>query len=290
MNISVIGTGNMGRAVARGLLSAGHQVTVYNRTRRKAELLVQQGARVVATAAEAICASAHTIVLLQDASSARSVLLSSDVRQALRGKALMSAVGMGVDEFMTLSDEIAREGGRLSDGMIATFPAEVERRQAEFIIASYPEDAADWLRIFQDLGPTVHDVGALGNASRATMSFWLSHVFVRVAIGYAVAAFEKQNLPPDLLRSALSGNPAVALPQADYIVTEMVKRTYGSEDWTVDMTVQSIDQAIEFATKLGIDSRVMVEIRELYAKASMLGFGARDANALYEVLNPRASG
>lgn len=66
MNISIIGTGSMGGAVALGLLAAGHRVTVYNRTREKAERLAPMGARVVGTAAEAIAVSDYSIVVLFD--------------------------------------------------------------------------------------------------------------------------------------------------------------------------------------------------------------------------------
>ena len=42
MEVGFIGLGNMGAAVARNLLKAGHRVTVYNRTRAKAEALAEE--------------------------------------------------------------------------------------------------------------------------------------------------------------------------------------------------------------------------------------------------------
>ena len=47
MDVGFIGLGHMGSATARNLLKAGHHVTLYNRTRAKAEPLVAAGARVV---------------------------------------------------------------------------------------------------------------------------------------------------------------------------------------------------------------------------------------------------
>ncbi|HEX6546590.1 MAG TPA: NAD(P)-binding domain-containing protein, partial [Bryobacteraceae bacterium] len=44
MNVAFIGLGNMGSPMARNLLRAGHRVTVYNRTRAKAEALAGEGA------------------------------------------------------------------------------------------------------------------------------------------------------------------------------------------------------------------------------------------------------
>lgn len=53
MEIGFIGLGNMGRGMAANLIKAGHHVTVYNRSPGKAEVLVQQGATLARTAAEA---------------------------------------------------------------------------------------------------------------------------------------------------------------------------------------------------------------------------------------------
>ena len=44
MRIGWIGTGVMGRSLAGHLLSAGHSLTVYNRSKEKAEVLLQRGA------------------------------------------------------------------------------------------------------------------------------------------------------------------------------------------------------------------------------------------------------
>ena len=52
MSVGWIGVGRMGFALAQRLLDAGHDVSVYNRTRSKAEPLVTQGAKIVDTPAE----------------------------------------------------------------------------------------------------------------------------------------------------------------------------------------------------------------------------------------------
>src|SRR5712664_1698331 len=53
MKVGFIGLGNMGTGMARNLLKAGHSVTVYNRTRSRAEELKQAGASVADTPADA---------------------------------------------------------------------------------------------------------------------------------------------------------------------------------------------------------------------------------------------
>lgn len=287
MNISIIGMGNMGRAVAIGLLDAGHRVTVYNRTREKANRLAARGAAVVDSAAEAIRASEFTIVVLLDAESTRGVLLADDVTPALAGRALISAAAMAPEEIITLSKDVAAAGGFLSEVNILTYPDQVEARNSEFIVASTPEHHKSWAKIFRDLGPEVHDVGAVGNASKAQMSLWLSYMFLTIATAYSLAAFEKLNIPVSVVQSVLANNSALAIAGANDVIPEMSRRSYGADRWSVDNMILSIDQAISFAGKLNIDTAVMSAVRDVYARAASMGYGARDITALYEAVNPR---
>lgn len=287
MNISIIGTGNMGSAVALGLLAAGHCVTVYNRTREKAERLAPMGARVVGSAAEAIAVSEYSIVVLFDEKSTRSVLLADDTVEKIRGRALVSVAAMSPEEIIALSCDVAAAGGALSEAVICTYPDEVSARKSEFIVAAVPEHAAIWKEIFTHLGPKVYEVGAVGNASKAQMSLWLSYMFLTIATSYSVAAFDKLGMPIKVAQSVLADNPSVSIAGANDIIPEMAKRAYGKDRWSVDNMVLTIDQAIAFAARLNIDTTVMKAVRDVYAKASAMGYGASDITALYEAVNPR---
>jgi 3-hydroxyisobutyrate dehydrogenase-like beta-hydroxyacid dehydrogenase len=65
MQVGVIGLGRMGAGIAANLLKAGHAVTVYNRTRAKAEPLAAQGARIADSPAGA-CKGDVVFTMLAD--------------------------------------------------------------------------------------------------------------------------------------------------------------------------------------------------------------------------------
>jgi 3-hydroxyisobutyrate dehydrogenase-like beta-hydroxyacid dehydrogenase len=77
MRVGFIGLGNMGQPMARHLLKAGHTVTVYNRSRRRAEELEAEGARVADRAAEA-CRGDVVMTMLADDHAVEEVVLGSD--------------------------------------------------------------------------------------------------------------------------------------------------------------------------------------------------------------------
>jgi 3-hydroxyisobutyrate dehydrogenase-like beta-hydroxyacid dehydrogenase len=66
MKIAFIGLGGMGSAMARNLIKAGHETTVFNRTRSRSEALRSDGARVADTAAEAAQNADAVFTMLSD--------------------------------------------------------------------------------------------------------------------------------------------------------------------------------------------------------------------------------
>ncbi len=66
MKLAFIGAGNMGSAMARNLLRAGHQVTVYNRTRAHAEPLLADGAALADSPADAARGADAILTMLAD--------------------------------------------------------------------------------------------------------------------------------------------------------------------------------------------------------------------------------
>ncbi len=77
MEIGFIGLGRMGAGMAANLLKAGHKVTVYNRTREKAEPLAAQGARIAASLGEAWQGEA-TITMLANDEAVSAVVFGED--------------------------------------------------------------------------------------------------------------------------------------------------------------------------------------------------------------------
>ena len=74
MNIAFIGLGNMGSAMATNLLKAGHTLSVYNRTRARADALKPLGARVASTPGEAAAGAEIAITMLADDHALESVV------------------------------------------------------------------------------------------------------------------------------------------------------------------------------------------------------------------------
>lgn len=78
MKIAVIGLGNMGQPIARNVLQAGYELTVYNRTKQKTEELASEGAQAVDTPRQAAESADIVITMLSDDDSVSAVTFGED--------------------------------------------------------------------------------------------------------------------------------------------------------------------------------------------------------------------
>src|SRR5260370_10184029 len=74
MDVGLIGLGRMGAGIAKSLLRAGHRVTVFNRTRERAEALRKDGAAVAGSVAEA-CHGDVVLTMLADDAAVEAVVV-----------------------------------------------------------------------------------------------------------------------------------------------------------------------------------------------------------------------
>ncbi|MGZ3293411.1 MAG: NAD(P)-dependent oxidoreductase [Xanthobacteraceae bacterium] len=141
MDIGFIGLGHMGQPMALRLLRSGQRVTVYNRTRSKAEPLVAQGARLADNVAEACRGEAIITMLPDDAAVEQIVFKEGGVLSALPAHAIhvsMSTISVA------LSDRLAGAHRKASQDYVAA-PVfgrpDAAAAGKLFIVAAGPEAA-----------------------------------------------------------------------------------------------------------------------------------------------------
>src|SRR5437764_549707 len=115
LKIGIAGTGRMGAAVAGRLLSVGHDVTVWNRTREKTEALALAGASVVATPAELATRAEIIITFLTDAAAIDATYHGSDGLLAadVRGKLFIDMSTVRPETEKALAAKVSAAGAAL---------------------------------------------------------------------------------------------------------------------------------------------------------------------------------
>ncbi len=113
MKVGFIGLGHMGAGMAGNLLKAGHEVTVYNRTRAKAEALVRRGATEAATIADACRGDAVFTMLANDDAVEAMVFGEHGILESLPAAAIhisSSTISVGLAERLAAAHAGAGQG------------------------------------------------------------------------------------------------------------------------------------------------------------------------------------
>ena len=199
MKIAVIGTGVIGAGLAEGLIGSGHTVLVYNRTAAKAQALVDKGANLCLSAAQAIQDADVAILVLPGAEAVQQVLLTDIGSGALKGKKILNASTTKPEEIESLAKQVSRLGGSLAEVSIMVGGEQLKAKQGEFILGCDSSEETFWTEILSGVATFTVRAGGVGEASRAETPILFSSMFSMVTMAYAAAAALRLNIPQAVL-------------------------------------------------------------------------------------------
>src|SRR5712671_5264726 len=143
MKVGFIGLGHMGAGMAANLLKAGHDVTVYNRTRTKVEALVAQGAKAAAGVSDACHGDAVITMLANDDAVERVVFGDRGIIDSLPAGAIhisSSTISVALSERLDAAH--AKAGQRFIAAPVFGRP-DVAAEGELFVVAGGAPDAID---------------------------------------------------------------------------------------------------------------------------------------------------
>lgn len=161
MKVGFIGLGRMGQAMARRLLDAGHDLTVYNRTVDKTAAFAQAGAKVAPSIAEAAKGCEVVISMLADDAALESVTLGEDgLAQGLPKGGVHMAMGThGVAIIGKLSKLHADAGRQLVSAPVLGRPDRAAAGELGIIVAGPAAARAQVQALLPVMGKRIFEGG-----------------------------------------------------------------------------------------------------------------------------------
>ncbi|MDR0578918.1 MAG: NAD(P)-dependent oxidoreductase, partial [Candidatus Accumulibacter sp.] len=196
-SIAVIGLGAMGAPVARNLLAAGYPVSVYNRSRSKAEPLAALGARVADSPALAVTPGGVAVSLLANDAALEAVALGEGgFADALGAGGLhISMSTVSPETSRRLAEAHARRGGLFVAAPVFGRPDAAAARQLYVCVSGQNEAKARARPILEALGQRVQDFGdAPGAANLVKLSGNFMIASAIEAMAEAMALCEKNGI------------------------------------------------------------------------------------------------
>ena len=273
MKIAFLGTGVMGAPMAKHLAKAGHAVTVFNRTRAKAEatgLPVADTPAAAAQDAEAVFTCVGNDVDLESVT-----LGSNGAFAAMRDDAVF------VDH-TTVSADLAR---RLADARALVVDAPVSGGQAgaekgalAIMCGGSPQAMARAEPVMQAYAARIVHVGAAGAGQQTKMVNQIAIAGVLQGLSEALRFAQKSELDLDKVLEAISGGAA----QSWQMVNRWETMARGDFDFgfAIDWMRKDLGLALDEAKRNGAVLPVAALVDQFYAEVQGMGGARQDTSAL----------
>jgi 3-hydroxyisobutyrate dehydrogenase-like beta-hydroxyacid dehydrogenase len=270
-------------------------LTVYNRTRQRAEALEREGARVADTPADAAADAEVLITMLADDRAVRSVLLSAGPEQptpaidALPPEAIhMSASTISVE----CSKELEREHRARRQGYVAApviGRTEAARDEALWVIAAGPPNSVERCRpLMEAMGRGITIAGEepwRANLTKIGVNFMLATVLE--SFGEVYAMLEKSGMDPHSFLDVLN-NGAFRSPVYANYGRMIADRQYEPAGFSLQLGLKDTELALQAAEAVQAPLPFASILRDHYLQALAHGHGSHDWSAISEVARHNA--
>ena len=263
MDVALIGLGRMGTGIAKSLLRAGHRVTVFNRTKEKADALRADGAVVADFVSDACRGGIVFTIVADDAALERFVFGDGGILASLpRGGVHVSLSTISV----ALSDRLTEEHAKAGQGYLAV-PVFGRPEAAEAgrlaIVAGGPAARVDQCRpLFEAMGPKLFAVGekpSQANVVKLSGNFLIATVLESLSETMAFA--RKSGVDPAALLDFLTST----------LFTAPLYKTYGG------LIVEGKHEPAGFLLPLGLkDVRLVLQAADAASVPMPLASVVRD--------------
>ena len=284
-SIAVIGLGQMGSTLARLLLGAGFEVHVWNRTPGKAAALAHAGARIAATAAEALARAEFAVMCVHDHGAAAETLAQPGVWQALEGKALLLFTTLSPQAAAAGPDAAQRHGAAYLSGAIQVAPEQMGKPDTT-ILLSGPRATVDRAQaVLAAFGGNIAWLGERATAAPTMDLATLSFVYGASA-GFlqGAALLQQEGLDVQHYGAIVQ---AMAPSFGEFLQHEA--NVIASGDYRISQSPLSISvdatRRIHHAMRdAGLNAALPAAIAELLAQAHAAGYSGEELAAVAKVI------
>ncbi|WP_116109523.1 NAD(P)-dependent oxidoreductase [Amycolatopsis ruanii] len=282
---TLIGLGPMGQAMVRVLLDHGTEVTVWNRTKSRADDVVARGAGLAATPAEAVKAAELVILSLTDYQAMYDVL--ADAGEALAGRVVVNLSSDTPQRTREAAAWLAERGATLVAGGIMV-PAPLVGAEASYVFYSGPRD------VFEAHEPVLRHIGRpeyLGEDHGLAQLFYQAAltIFLTSLSSYlqAFALLEAEGAEPERLVPFAKEAAGLGATYLDETVAHLRARTYPGDLSTATMMGATADHIVQASRDAGVDLALPEAVKSHYDRAIAAGHGRDNWTSLWEVVAKR---
>jgi 3-hydroxyisobutyrate dehydrogenase-like beta-hydroxyacid dehydrogenase len=283
-NLGFVGLGVMGSRMAKRLIDAGHSVTGYNRTKAKAQWLIDAGMKWADSPRAVAEKSEITFSMVTNTDALEAVARGPNgVIAALgAGKIYIDMSTVSPAASRALAAEVKAKGAVMLDAPVSGSVATLEEGKLSIMVGGEREAVERARPVLEAIGPKVTHVGPNGLAVSMKIATNLSLAVQMLAFSEGVLLAEKSGIARETAVEVLL-NSVIASPMIKYRGPFVLKQP--DEAWfDVNMMQKDLLLALELGRQKDVPLPTTAATNEMLTTARAMGFEKKDFAALFDAL------
>ncbi len=282
--IGFIGLGSMGSRIAGRLLDAGSEVHGTNRTRSKAQSLLDHGLIWHETPREVAAAAEVVFTMITDDAALEAITSGPDgiLAGLAPGNVHVDMSTVSPQASRRLADQVRALGARMLDAPVSGSIPQAETGTLAIMVGGDGQAFAIVEPLLHELGSSVTHVGANGQGLLLKLAINISLAVQILAFSEGLVLAERGGIDPKVAAEVMSASP-IGSPMLKARVPLLLDLP--EQAWfDVQMAQKDIRLALRAADELALSLPSAAIADEMLSRASELGYAHRDLAALHEVL------
>jgi len=283
-NLGFVGLGVMGGQMVNRLLSKGHTVTGYNRTRSKAKWLIEKGLKWADSPRAVAAAADFTFAMVTNAAAISDVTDGPDgiISGLNAGKIFIDMSTISPAASRATAAKVRAQGADMVDAPVSGSVVTLQEGRLSVMVGGRKETFERVKLLLADIGPKVTHVGDNGLALSMKIAVNLSLAVQMLAFSEGVLLAEKSGISREVAVDVLI-HSAVASPMIQYRGPFVLKQP--EEAWfDCNMMQKDMLLAMELGRQLNVPVPTTALTNEFLTAARGMGWEKKDFAVVFDVL------
>ncbi len=287
-NVAVLGLGVMGAGMANNIRKAGFGLSVYNRTRAKAEAFAGQGGRIAETPREAATDADLILSMVGDDEASRAMWLGADgaLAGAKPDAILVECSTLTIDWIRELAALTAEKGNVLLDAPVTGSKDAAEAGTLGLLVGGDADVLERARPVLTVISQRITHMGASGAGATMKLVNNLMAAVQAASLAEGLVLAERAGLNMEQVVSLLVSG-SVASPIVKLKAQRMVDHHYTETAFALRWMHKDTTYALRAADEFGAPLPTVATAREVYRMARNLGLEDADFAAVIEALRPK---
>jgi 3-hydroxyisobutyrate dehydrogenase-like beta-hydroxyacid dehydrogenase len=283
-NIGYVGLGVMGSRMAKRFMEHGHIVIGHNRTKAKADWLIEAGMQWADTPREVAEKADIIFSMVTNTKAVEAITQGEDgiIAGLSADKIYVDMSTMSPSYSRELAEQVKAAGASMLDCPVSGSVITLEQGKLTAMVGGDKETFDRAYPVLKDIGPKVTHVGGNGLAVAMKIATNLSLAVQMLAFSEGVLLAEKAGIDREVAVDVLT-NSVIASPMVKYRGVFVME--HPDEAWfNCDMMQKDMNLALELGQELHVPLPTTAVTNEYLSAANSMGLGHYDFAILFDVL------